>query len=89
MNRVHDLREAERKPDPGLVRRLEELLEQAKTGELVGFAIATHLRGDATSTAYVVSGGGNLAYLLVALEHLRLRMLLSDDDDADDDAEPA
>lgn len=52
---------------PEVVERLEDLLERAKAGELVGFAYSTQLRGGAWSTGWTAEVGpallGSIEYL--------------------------
>lgn len=64
-------------PVPGVVACCEEMLARAKSGDLLSIAVAAQSRGASTSTAYDNSEG-DVAYLVCALERLKLRLLTDD-----------
>ena len=69
------LRPADPEPDGDLVEALRELLEMAKSGELLGFALAGELTGREVVVAYSVANADE-ARLLGAIERLRVKMAL-------------
>ena len=70
---VLPLREAKPEADPKMVEMLDELLGWAKKGEILGVALALHLRGHETATSTMVIEGGDVAHLVHAIERLKWR----------------
>lgn len=66
-----------RKPDPRVVAELEDILEQAKRGNVRGFALAAHWQGpgEPYSTLVRKAGTVNTGALVVALERIKLRLI--------------
>lgn len=63
---VTSLAEAKQKADPEVVRRLEQMLEFAKSGELLGFvAFGVHLGG---GCSHCQAGDTDFSAILVAFE---------------------
>lgn len=44
-------------PDPDIIERIEELLEEAKAGEISGIAYAVHTPGDDKKTGWIGQQG--------------------------------
>lgn len=64
----------ERRTDPALIAELEGILERAKTGHVVSFAIAVECEDRAIGTQYCVGEDGEEWRLLGALSQLMHRI---------------
>lgn len=67
------LKAVEREPDETLIERLEGLLAQAKSGELVAFGYGAVTLAGTIQTAIVCPAGVNEATMLGALSRVLLR----------------
>ena len=64
----------EQPPNDALVDLLEDLLNKAKSGEVISIAVAMHTKGNCTTTAFEL-GRGDIAHLNLALDRIKLRLL--------------
>ncbi len=69
--------DASPKPDEAVIRELKDLLVQAESGHLRGFAFAGNFRaaGDPECTLVRKAGTVNVGALVVALERIKLRLI--------------
>lgn len=65
-------------PVPEVVALLEDMLERAKAGEVIGVGVVSACRGRADGTAYAL-GEGSIASLVLACERLKLRLLMHEE----------
>lgn len=77
---VVELSEVLTEPVAEVVEALQELLADAESGNLRGFALAGHTQGDCTMS-FMVNGDGDVAHLVCALERTKLRLLGFEDGD--------
>lgn len=70
---VH-LHEVHSEPDEHLIRLLEEVLEDAKRGEIVSVAIATENRMQCAGSGFSIGAGGDIARLLGSLSALTYKV---------------
>lgn len=75
-----DRRKLPQQPEESVVNLLEHLLERAKTGEVVGIAVATALiSGDVqVDRAHRLGHGWQLGGAVLALQHAFARYLVED-----------
>ena len=60
-----------------LVKMLEGILEEARSGEIRAVAVASVKRSQTVATGYVI-GDASIFELIGAIEHVKLRIYLSD-----------
>jgi hypothetical protein len=68
------LRVLEASPVPEVVAILEDALERAKAGEVIGVGLAMACAGRSEATSYAL-GAGSVAALVLATERLKVRLL--------------
>jgi hypothetical protein len=69
------LLENENAPDPELVETLEEILGQAKRGEILSIAFAAEIRGRCIGTFFRRGPDGDFARMIGALERIKSRLI--------------
>ena len=83
-DKVVSLNVARNEPVEEVVQLLENLLEDARSGRIIGIAFAAALTGRSTGTAFVL-GGSDLAVLHMAMSRLQMDLLLHGEVDYDED----
>jgi hypothetical protein len=68
------LRKLEPEPVAAVVALLEEMLERARAGEIIGVGVVAACSGRADATSYTI-GEGNIASLVLACRRLERRLL--------------
>lgn len=74
MSNVKRLSEAQSRPNESLVDRIEGLLEQARSGELIGLAWVCQWRGDTVSNGWQLSQM-NGRRLVGEIEYMKLEIM--------------
>jgi hypothetical protein len=72
------LRKLEPEPVAAVVALLEEVLERARAGEIIGVGVVVACSGRADATSYTI-GEGNIASLVLACRRLERRLLDHED----------
>lgn len=69
-----DLVRLDRSPVPSVVELLEDLLERARRGEVIGVAVAAACSERCDASTYAI-GEGTVAQLVLSIERVKLRLL--------------